>query len=324
MANKLKHILTQCSKISKRTIFTGSRQLSGEFQFKQIHKPTGIFGSLTTVQSEDKQFHVEKATNIERRVSQSDPLVLIFGLAGATHKNLSKYSDVYRELGCDTLQYILPTRFIFKHSDQTHEAVEDVARYLRRRGVSSPLLIHCLSDTGVMTFQGLSIASMIHGAPFYPQGIVWDSCPGPRPKVTIPRGMVLCIINWLSRMRDGMSMVEAVRSSSDDFYHLAWRNYLRRLRGEETVISTMDNVWTGYWARDLNCHLHELFLYSKTDFYTPYKHLETEVIPVRQSKSKSLIVKRWDKSPHVGHLRAHKTEYKQNIEHFLINTGLIK
>ena len=116
-------------------------------------------------------------------------------------QNLSKYSDVYRELGCDTLQYILPTRFIFKHSDQTHEAVEDVARYLRKRGVSSPLLIHCLSgeilltnhrpvfmnvnqsDTGVMTFQGLSIASMIHGAPFYPQGIVWDSCPGPRPKV---------------------------------------------------------------------------------------------------------------------------------------------
>ena len=86
MANKLKHILTQCSKISIRTIFTGTRQLSGEFQFKQIHKPTGIFGSLTTVQSEDKQFHVEKATNIERRSSQSDPLVLIFGWAGATHK----------------------------------------------------------------------------------------------------------------------------------------------------------------------------------------------------------------------------------------------
>ena len=37
------------------------------------------------------------------------------------------------------------------------------------------------------------------------------------------------------------------------------------------MISTMNDIWTGYWARDLNCHLPEMFLYSKTDFYTPYK-----------------------------------------------------
>ena len=178
---------------------------------------------------------------------------------------------MYRNLGCGTLQYILPTRFIFKHSEQTHEAVEDIAKYIRERGVSTPIAIHCLSDTGCMSFQGLSIASVIQGAPLYPQGIVWDSCPGPRPHVTIPRGLILCIINWMSRMRDGMSMGQAVSSSGDDFYHLAWKNYLRRLRGEETVISTMDNIWTGYWARDLKCSIHEMFLYSKSDFYTPYK-----------------------------------------------------
>ena len=38
-----------------------------------------------------------------------------------------------------------------------------------------------------------------HGAPLYPVGLVWDSCPGPRPVVTLPRGLVLCLINWLSR-----------------------------------------------------------------------------------------------------------------------------
>ena len=69
-----------------------------------------------------------------------------------------------------------------------------------------------------------------------------------------------------------MSMAEAVTSSADDFKVLAWRNYIRRLEGEEALISTMDNTWTGHWARDLDCHLPELFLYSKSDIYTSYKY----------------------------------------------------
>ena len=102
-------------------------------------------------------------------------------------------------------------------------------------------------------------------------GLVWDSCPGPRPVVTIPKGLVLCAINWLSRMRDGMNLGAAVASSYDDFRVLAWNNYWRRLRGEECLISTMEDTWVGYWVRDLKCHVHELFLYSKSDFYIPYK-----------------------------------------------------
>ena len=60
---------------------------------------------------------------------------------------------MYRRLGFASLQYILPTRFIFRHSDQVHEALEDVASYLGQRGASTPLIIHCLSDTGCMSFQ---------------------------------------------------------------------------------------------------------------------------------------------------------------------------
>ena len=65
------------------------------------------------------------------------PMVVLFGWAGAKHKHLDKYAKIYRweiqtevliqikkilimirDLGCDTLQYILPTRFIFRHTDQ--------------------------------------------------------------------------------------------------------------------------------------------------------------------------------------------------------------
>merc|ERR1719411_1792739 len=100
-----------------------------------------------------------------------------------------------------------------------------------------------------MSFQGLTIASALQGSPLNPRGLVWDSCPGPRPHVTIPKGLVLCVINWLSRMRDGMPLWQAVTSSGRDFKDLAWDNYILRMKGQETVISTMEGTWTGYWAR---------------------------------------------------------------------------
>ena len=36
-----------------------------------------------------------------------------------------------------------------------------MAKHLRMRGVSTPLLVHCLSDTGCMSFQGLSIGTEV-------------------------------------------------------------------------------------------------------------------------------------------------------------------
>jgi len=120
-----------------------------------------------------------------------------------------------------------------------------------------------------------------------------------------------------SRMRDGMPLWQAVASSGRDFKDLAWDNYILRMKGQETVISTMDGIWTGYWARDLELGAKELFLYSKSDFYTPYRYLEENVIPVRRKLAEDVTVRRWDKSPHVGHLRAHTKDYTEEIKRFL-------
>ena len=183
---------------------------------------------------------------------------------------MSKYSDVYRNLGCGTLQYILPTRFIFKHCEQIHETVDDIAKYIKKKE-DTPLIIHCLSDTGTLCFQGFSIASDINNLNPNIHGIVWDSCPAPKPKFKLHWILILCVVNWLTRMRDGMNVVQALYDGWDDFYHMGWRNCLRGMRGEDPLVSTMNNTWTGDWARDLECSVHELFLYSKTDFYCQYR-----------------------------------------------------
>ena len=62
----------------------------------------------------------------------------------------------------------------------------------------------------------------------------------------------------------------------------------------------------------------------RSDFYIPYKYLEGEVLPMARARASSVQVKRWSSSPHVGHLRANREEYRRQIETFLITCGLVK
>ena len=43
------------------------------------------------------------------------------------------------------------------------------------------------------------------------------------------------------------------------------------------------------------------------------RHLEENVIPVRRKLAKEVSVRRWDKSPHVGHLRWNRTFKKLSL-----------
>jgi len=273
------------------------------------HRVIGTFGDNTQILPEDKVF-VETSPNEE---DENKPLVILFGWAGATPKNLSKYGSVYSDLGCPTVEYILPTRFIFRHTEQVFEAVDDLLDVVQRSGRKT--IVHCLSDTASMTFQGLSVAADLRGDPFNPSAIVWDSCPGPYPIVTLPRTVVLTAINWLARMRDGMNLRQAITSSAVDFRDLGWKNFIRRYRyGLDSKISTMDETWCGYWARDHPLDVPQLYIYSKSDFYCPWSNIETNVLPARRKIVKDLTVLKFHKSPHVGHLRANGETYRQHIK----------
>ena len=64
-----------------------SKQITDSFKIKPTHKAVGTFGSLTVVSSADRAFKVEEplCRNLHSS-SDSQPLVVILGWAGATHK----------------------------------------------------------------------------------------------------------------------------------------------------------------------------------------------------------------------------------------------
>ena len=79
------------------------------------------------------------------------PLVFVFGWAGATEKNMDKYSEIYRRAGCDTMAYYLPTRFIMSATSSVPHIARRLMMIADREGLlSKPIFFHDLSDTGTI------------------------------------------------------------------------------------------------------------------------------------------------------------------------------
>ena len=102
-----------------------------------------------------------------------------------------------------------------------------------------------------------------------------------------------------------------------DFVDMAWNNYVRRLKGEECLLSVMEGEWCGDWARHLDLTGQELFFYSKNDVYVSYKWLQEEVIPGRRRRGGRMQAVCWDRSAHVAHIKHHPEDYVRHLTDFV-------
>jgi len=247
------------------------------------------------------------------------PLALVFGWAGAKQSNLSKYSAIYGRHGCTTAQLALPTRMIWNDTERIPELMSNVLTDLDTVGVRErPVVVHCLSDTGIMCYQGMDIATKSSRLDI--RGVVWDSCPGPRPEITLPRVAALLAVNWFCARKDGSTQSEALRSCYRLLMDRGWPQYLRRLQGLPLELSLMEGVWAGHFGQ--NHHLHysdipELFLYSNKDYYVSAKYLEREVMDRRRKAGKPFTAVRFQGTRHVQHYRKHKDQYEAVVTEFL-------
>jgi len=282
-------------------------------------------GNLDTPEITEKEYRFieqrpseEELKNLPERFQSSRPapLVLLFGWAGSSDKNLGKYSELYRRAGCTTVQYSLPSRHIFRDTAQVPDLMSHLYSSLVSHNLSRhPTFIHSLSDTGVLCYQGLSLALARQGAELDIRGVVWDSCPGPCPEVTLPRIMAILIVNWVCCMRDGTGAVRGVHNSWRLLRDRVWPNYLRKLKGLPVELNFTGGEWYGHFGRDHPPPTPELFLYSKTDFYLPWRYLEEEVLSLREGRDSKAV--RWDKSSHVSHYKTHKQEYANHVLDFV-------
>ena len=162
----------------------------------------------------DRPDDVEEKFRVALRREEDRPLVFLFGWAGATEKNLDKYSEVYRKAGCDTFSYILPTRFIFSCTAEVPHLSRQLLDIVDKEGLSKrPVFFHNLSDTGIMVYQGINKVCTESKKSLNIRGNILDSCPGPRPKASLPRYAALVLINYVCSRRDGRSRSEAVMDS---------------------------------------------------------------------------------------------------------------
>jgi len=247
------------------------------------------------------------------------PLALVLGWAGATHKNLTKYSSMYQRQGCTTAQLTLPTRHVFRDTHELPEVMSSVVSQLESVGVRErPVIVHCLSDTGAMCYQGLALATRGHRLDI--RGVVWDSSPGPRPEITAPCVAALLAINWFCARRDGFTLPGAWSSCYRLLVDRGWPNYLRRLQGKPVDLSLIEGVWAGHFGQEHYLHypeIPELFLYSNSDFYLKHKYLETQVLARRRKAGANFQAVRFRGSAHVQHYRKHRAEYEGAVQAFL-------
>ena len=105
--------------------------------------------------------------------------------------------------GCTTVQYTLPKRHLFRDTDQVPDIMDNVLTQLDEYNICNrPVYVHCLSDTGVMCYQGLDVAARRLGKDLNIQGVVWDSCCGPYPQVTVLRVLVFTAVWFLCCLQD--------------------------------------------------------------------------------------------------------------------------
>ena len=101
------------------------------------------------------------------------------------------------------MQYILPTRHLFRYTDQIPDVMDNVLDQLEEYNIlNRPVYIHCLCDTGAMCYQGLDISAKSSRRNLNIQGVVWDSCPGPFPEITVMRVLVFTLVWFLCCIRD--------------------------------------------------------------------------------------------------------------------------
>ncbi|XP_043195491.1 transmembrane protein 53-like [Amphibalanus amphitrite] len=234
--------------------------------------------------------------------SEREPVVFLFGWAGCEDRHLSKYAEMYKDLGCVTIRYISPTNYIFftprellDVSDQLIDLITDLTLEVH------PVLFHCFSNGGALVYRCLTRRLRERRLSLDVRGAVFDSGPIRR------------------RVTSGWRAIHQCTKGA------AWYRWFLACLFVLLVLCRY-LWWCTLGSADTDTHpwsllecpdrWPQLFIYSDKDDITPAQDVD-QFMAGRRARGVEVSSRRFADSPHVQHYRYHREEYCAAVSAFL-------
>lgn len=234
------------------------------------------------------------------------PLVVMLSWLMAKRKHVYKYADFYIYKGFDVMNVAITPWQLLWPVKGSQIVAADILQFLDKNKLFAPILLHGFSVGGYLWSEVLvqlaaernrysHILDRIHGQ-------IWDSLAD---VTEIPEGFPVAVFPRNNVLRSALK--QYITYHMKTFDKEATCHYIRGSQMFHTNIVKAP----------------ALFLVSKTD------PIGTEKSNLRardnwEQMGIQTYWKCWDKSPHVGHFRHYPEEYKDELEKFLENVGLVK
>ncbi|XP_077425670.1 transmembrane protein 53-A isoform X1 [Vanacampus margaritifer] len=251
-------------------------------------------------------YMAEQVTPSPRNHTWEDqkPLTLMLPWLGARPQAVAKYCEIYLRTGFDVLvvesevQEFLWPRWSLQHGKKLLELLHS------ERFASRPLLVHAFSIGGY-TFSQL----LVHVSED-PQK--YETLTG-RIKGQIYDSLVAGSVEVMAA---GVAKIAFPR----------WETPVKHM--SLLYFNTFKRQTTNYYNRSIQVFWNSpvtapaLFFYCDNDPLSDPQALE-EVIEFWRGRAVPLTVKKWERSKHAGHLKAHPQEYVDTLESFLRSIPLV-
>ncbi|CAH0561324.1 unnamed protein product [Brassicogethes aeneus] len=252
--------------------------------------------NLSIISEEKKNTRVSNLT-LER--PDDKPLVVLLSWLMAKKKNIFKYADIYAKEGYDVLNVSVSPWQLLWPTKGTQVVAAEILSFLERNASYSPIVLHGFS-VGAYLWSEALVQMAAQKERYQPvldriQGQVWDSATDITeitiglPIAVFPRNRVL---------------------------QTALKKYIIYHMNAFDKISTCHYVRASQMFHTNLVKAPALFFLSKSDQIGAFSANSR----AKESWEGSGIKVRWncwEKSPHVGHLRAHKEEYTNELSNFL-------
>ncbi|XP_043944555.1 uncharacterized protein LOC122815818 [Protopterus annectens] len=237
-------------------------------------------------------------TPTERNATK--PLLLLLPWLGSRSHAVSKYREVYFQLGFDVLTVESKLiHFLWPRYGLSYAA--EVLSLLQQQTFSSrPLFVHCFS-VGGYTFTQM-LRHMTEDPQQYAavmsriKGHIYDSL----------------VIGSLQHMAVGVAQMIHTNPMIQLLLKRSTMLYFSTLKG--CTVDYYDTAVNLFWKAPLKSPA--LFFYCENDVLSDHVSLK-KLLEVWRQAGVSVFEKGWKKSIHAGHLRTHQQQYLDTLHHFL-------